>query len=145
MDRASRDPADRVGAKWLRSKICEVYSPTSETSVFPPIPSVGMPASSVNPQLKIVWPQDKDFEDSRIGRVFNYRRPSRYPLAIVHVRSEKDIVGAIQLSKELDCNISVRSGGHSFPVWSVRDRSILIDLGAVESILAVLHRRLIYN
>lgn len=93
-----------------------------------------MPPPSVHSELQIVWPQDEGFEHSRVGRVFNHRRPSRCPLAVVHARSEDDIIAAIKLSKDLDCKISVRSGGHSFPVWSVRDRSILIDLGAFNSI-----------
>jgi len=93
-----------------------------------------MPTLSVRPELQIVWPQNEGFEESRVGRVFNHRRPSRCPLAIVHARSESDIISAINLGKELDCKVSVRSGGHSFPVWSVRDRSILIDLGTFNSI-----------
>jgi FAD/FMN-containing dehydrogenase len=99
-----------------------------------PLRTFGMPTTSVYPDLQIVWPQDEGFEASRVGRVFNHRRPSRFPLAVVQARSEGDIIAAISISKELNCKISVRSGGHSFPVWSVRDRSILIDLSAFNSI-----------
>jgi FAD/FMN-containing dehydrogenase len=93
-----------------------------------------MATSRVPFDLPIVWAKDEGFEMSRIGRIFNHRRPSRYPLAVVHARSEKDLFDAIQLAKRLNCKISVRSGGHSFPVWSVRDNAVLIDLGALNTI-----------
>ncbi|KAJ5758967.1 hypothetical protein N7520_006123 [Penicillium odoratum] len=69
------------------------------------------------------------YEEARIGRVFNHRRPSRFPLAVVKATSEDDIVKAVQMAVEMNCRVAVRSGGHSWAAWSVRDNSILIDLG----------------
>jgi FAD/FMN-containing dehydrogenase len=45
------------------------------------------------------------------------------------VKKESDIVEAVGLAIEKKCCISIRSGGHSWPVWSVRDDAILVDLG----------------
>jgi FAD/FMN-containing dehydrogenase len=93
-------------------------------------------ASTVNvsADFPIVWQHDEDFERARVGRVFNHRRPSRYPLAVIEARTEEDVVEAVRIAKALDCKISVRSGGHSWAVWSVRDNAILIDLGKLTSI-----------
>lgn len=82
--------------------------------------------------LPIVWRDSDDseqYEQARVGRVFNQRRPARFPRAIVEAESEEHILKAVRLANELDCRVSVRSGGHSWAAWSVRDDAILIDLG----------------
>ncbi|KAL2844818.1 hypothetical protein BJY01DRAFT_263783 [Aspergillus pseudoustus] len=73
------------------------------------------------------------YEDARVGRVFNHRRPRRYPRAVVKATSVEDIIAAVKLAKEQNCRVAVRSGGHSWAAWSVRDDSILIDLGNFKS------------
>lgn len=87
---------------------------------------------SVSADLPIIWRSSSDeetYEQARVGRVFNQRRPRRYPIAVVEAESEDHIVEAVKLANELNCRISVRSGGHSWAAWSVRDNAILIDLG----------------
>jgi len=82
--------------------------------------------------MQIFWrtsPDDGTYEDARVGRVFNYRRPQRFPLAIIKATCQDDIVAAVKLAAEKNCRVAVRSGGHSWAAWSVRDNSILIDLG----------------
>lgn len=82
--------------------------------------------------MDIVWRDTADnavYEEARVGRVFNHRRPSRFPHAVVKARCEQDIVNAVKLAAERKCRVAVRSGGHSWAAWSVRDGSILIDLG----------------
>jgi FAD/FMN-containing dehydrogenase len=84
--------------------------------------------------LPIVWSSDENFEQARVGRVFNHRRPMRSPLAVINATSEQHVQQAIQIAKELNCQISIRSGGHSWAAWSVRDNAILIDLGELNAI-----------
>lgn len=82
--------------------------------------------------MQIIWRKTADgntYEDARVGRVFNHRRPQRYPLAVVKASSQDDIVAAVKLAIENNCRVAIRSGGHSWAAWSVRDNSILIDLG----------------
>ncbi|OGE50232.1 hypothetical protein PENARI_c017G03140 [Penicillium arizonense] len=82
--------------------------------------------------MQITWrgsATDAEYEHARVGRVFNQRRPKRFPLAVVHATCENDIVEAVKLAAERNCRVAVRSGGHSWAAWSVRDNSILIDLG----------------
>jgi len=82
--------------------------------------------------LPIIWKTEETsyaYEEARIGRIFNQRRPNRYPLAVVQAREQAHIVEAVKLAIEKKCRISVRSGGHSWSVSSVRDNAILVDLG----------------
>lgn len=83
-------------------------------------------------KLPIVWRSEaapQEYERARIGRVFNHRRPNRYPVAVVEATEEAHIVEAVRLANERGHRISIRSGGHSWAAWSVRDDAILIDLG----------------
>lgn len=84
--------------------------------------------------MQIIWRDAAAYEDARIGRVFNHRRPLRFPLAVVKVTSVEDIVAAVKLAVDNNCRVAVRSGGHSWAAWSVRDHSILIDLGDFKGI-----------
>ena len=82
--------------------------------------------------LPVIWRSevdDTEFERARVGRVFNARRPKRYPRAVVEATQESEIVAAVRLAILQKCRVSVRSGGHSWAAWSVRDDAILIDLG----------------
>lgn len=87
---------------------------------------------STQTELPIIWRAKADpaaYELARVGRVFNQRRPKRYPRAVVEATEESHIVEAVRLAVKENCRVSVRSGGHSWAAWSVRDDAILIDLG----------------
>ena len=82
--------------------------------------------------LSVVWRSQADqqqYEEARVDRIFNRQIPDQHPLAIAYVESEQDIVDAVKLATEHQCCISVRAGGQSWPVWSIRDDVLLIDLG----------------
>lgn len=84
------------------------------------------------PPLSIVWRGQENeslYEEARVNRVFNCQRPKRYPRAIVSAKTESDVVKAVKLAIDQKCSVSVRAGGHSWPVLSLRDDSILVDLG----------------
>lgn len=79
----------------------------------------------------IVWRTNaasEDYEAARVRRIFNCHHPERFPRAFVFAENEIEVVKAVQLARSLDCKISVRSGGHSWPVWSVQNDTILVDL-----------------
>jgi FAD/FMN-containing dehydrogenase len=80
-------------------------------------------------ESKVIWRESPAYEKARIGRVFNYRRPNRYPHGVVEATSVQDIVEAVQVAQKKNLRVSIRSGGHSWAAWSVRDNAILIDLG----------------
>ena len=51
----------------------------------------------------------------------------RYPRAIVEPNKIDHVVAAVKLAENLQCRVSVRSGGHSWAVWSNWQDAILID------------------
>lgn len=77
---------------------------------------------------------DDGYEQARIGRVFNARRPDRLPAAILEAVDEHDVVAGVRWAAERGWTVSVRSGGHSWAAWSVRDGALLIDLGALRDL-----------
>jgi len=82
--------------------------------------------------LRVVWRDEaghEEYEAARVGRVFNQRRPTRLPVAVAEPKDEAEIVQAVKLAISANCRVSVRSGGHSWAAWSVRDETVLIDLG----------------
>ena len=74
------------------------------------------------------------YEEARVGRVFNGRRPDRFPAAVLLAADEDDVVAGVRLAKARGAQVSVRSGGHSWAAWSVRDDALLIDLGGLRDI-----------
>ena len=78
---------------------------------------------------EIVWRGDPGYEEARVGRVFNARRPDRYPAAILFAEGEDDVVAGVRLARDRGLKVSVRAGGHSWAAWSVRDDALVIDLG----------------
>ncbi len=79
--------------------------------------------------IEIIWRGEPGYEEARVGRVFNERRPDRYPAGVLLARSEEDVIAGVRLARERDLTISVRAGGHSWAAWSIRDDALLIDLG----------------
>lgn len=83
---------------------------------------------------RLVLPADADWDDARVGRVFNGRRPDRQPDAVLIAGSVDDVQKGVLLAKERGWTVAVRSGGHAWAAWSVRDGGLLIDLGALDDI-----------
>lgn len=51
-----------------------------------------MPAQPVlgTDPLPIIWKGEPEYEEARVGRVFNLRRPKRYPVAVLEARDVSD-------------------------------------------------------
>ena len=77
---------------------------------------------------------DPGFAEAVIDRVFNRRLPDRLPAAVLKVGSEADVAHGIRLAKERGWKVAVRSGGHSWAQWSVRDEALVLDLGALDDV-----------
>ncbi len=78
--------------------------------------------------MKIYRTGDDGYEKARVGRVFNHKRPQRFPEAVFFPENENDVIDAVKFAKKNGHKIALRSGGHSWAVWSVRETGILIDL-----------------
>jgi FAD/FMN-containing dehydrogenase len=74
------------------------------------------------------------YEDARTHRVFNGHRPDRFPAAVLVAADDDDVVAGVRLANARGSPVSVRSGGHSWAAWSVRDDALLIDLGGLRDI-----------
>jgi FAD/FMN-containing dehydrogenase len=75
---------------------------------------------------------DPGFEAACFDRVWNGRKPSeRTPAAVLFATSDQDVVDGVRLAGQRGWQVSVRSGGHSWAGWSVRDDALLIDLGGM--------------
>jgi FAD/FMN-containing dehydrogenase len=85
-------------------------------------------------QDKLFWRGDADYEQMRVGPIFNARKPARYPSAILKAECEEDVVAGVQLALRRGLKVSVRAGGHSWAAWSVRDDALLIDLADMREI-----------
>src|SRR5690606_8572690 len=83
---------------------------------------------------RLVLPADADWEQARVGRVFNGRRPDRQPDAVLIAGSVADVQRGVRLAAQRGWTVAVRSGGHAWAAWSVRDGGLLIDLGALDDI-----------
>jgi FAD/FMN-containing dehydrogenase len=69
------------------------------------------------------------YDEARFARVYNVRRPDRYPAAVLVAESEDDVVEGVRLARARGWKVAIRAGGHSFPAWSLRDDALVIDLG----------------
>ena len=72
---------------------------------------------------------DPGYEEARAGRIFNARRPERYPAAILLASDAEDVATGVKWARSRQKAVSIRSGGHSWAAWSLRDDALLIDLG----------------
>ena len=97
--------------------------------------SAGVQASEAVGVAGRLWRRGEDgYEQARIGRIFNARRPDRYPAAILEAADEQDVAAGVRLATANGWKVSVRSGGHSWAAWSLHDDALLIDLAALRSI-----------
>jgi FAD/FMN-containing dehydrogenase len=77
---------------------------------------------------------DPLYEQARTGRIFNARRPDRFPAAVLLAESDDDVTDGVRLAAERGWTVSARSGGHSWAAWSLHDDALLIDLGGMRDI-----------
>lgn len=77
---------------------------------------------------------DAGFEAARVDRVFNRRLPGRTPAGVLRVAGEQDVVRGVRLARERGWKVAVRSGGHSWAQWSVRDDALVLDLAALDGL-----------
>jgi FAD binding domain-containing protein len=70
------------------------------------------------------------YDEARFARIFNARRPERFPAAFLLAESEHDVVEGVRLARDRGWKVAIRAGGHSFSAWSLRDDALVINLGS---------------
>jgi FAD/FMN-containing dehydrogenase len=84
--------------------------------------------------MELLRQGDAGFEQACTEPIFNARRPDRRPLAVLRAASEADVVAGVRLARDEGLRVAVRSGGHSWAAWSLREDSLLIDLGELREL-----------
>ncbi|HVP03423.1 MAG TPA: FAD-binding oxidoreductase [Solirubrobacteraceae bacterium] len=77
---------------------------------------------------------DPGFEAAACARVFNHRRDERRPAAVLLAASVDDVVAGVRLARDEGLRVSVRSGGHSWAAWGLREEALLIDLAGLREL-----------
>ena len=77
---------------------------------------------------------DARYENLRREMIWNQLTPARYPQLVVQVATEHDVVEAVRFARTHGMKIAVRGGGHSWVGFSLRDGSLLIDLGRLKQL-----------
>lgn len=93
-------------------------------------------ATSACPQTtgRIYLPTDTEFDSAAVDRIFNGRRPDRRPEAVLYAENDADVVAGVRWATANGWTVAVRSGGHSWASWSVREGGLLIDLSLMKEI-----------
>lgn len=86
---------------------------------------------------------EENYEEARVGRVFNARRPDRFPLAVLFAQCDADVIEGVKLARTVGITVSVRSGGHSWAAWSIRENALLIDLGGMHEMFLDVERKMV--
>lgn len=76
---------------------------------------------------------DHGYEEARRGSVWCASAWDRYPAVIVKVHNEKEAVEAVKFALKENLNITIRSGGHSWPGNHLRDGVMMIDVNALRN------------
>jgi FAD binding domain len=83
---------------------------------------------------KVTTATDAGYENLRREIIWNHLTPARYPQLVVQVATEHDVVEAVRFARTHRMKIAVRGGGHSWVGFSLRDGSLLIDLGRLNQV-----------
>lgn len=78
-------------------------------------------------QIRVIAPSHIGYEEARVSRIFNLRRPSKTPAGITFPEDEQMVIDAVKFAYSQGKKISIRSGEHSWAAWSLRDDCMLID------------------
>lgn len=83
---------------------------------------------------RLLMPFDERYEPARLAAIWNGRKTTRRPAAIVHSRDASDVQAAVRLAAHNGWRVSIRSGGHSWVATGVRDDALLLDLSGMNEI-----------
>jgi FAD/FMN-containing dehydrogenase len=82
----------------------------------------------------VVARDSRQFEATRRELTWNPRVPDRSPDLIVRAKSSADVASAVRFAREQRLRVAVRGSGHNYHAAFLRDRGILIDVGALKGL-----------
>ena len=80
---------------------------------------------------EVITPDHSSYDNAR--RVWNAMFDDRRPAAVLRCASERDVVEAVRLLRDLELPLAVRGGGHHIAGFGGCDRGFVIDLSAMRS------------
>jgi hypothetical protein len=80
---------------------------------------------------ELILPDHVEYDDARSTIHITM---DRRPLAIVRAATEEDVSAAVTFAREHSLQFTVRSGGHSIPMLSVLDDTVMIDLSHMKQV-----------
>jgi hypothetical protein len=80
---------------------------------------------------EIVRPEDRGYDSLR--QIWN-GSIDRHPALIMRCAGVSDVLSAVKLGRTSGLPVAVRSGGHSFPGFSVADEALVIDLSLMKEV-----------
>jgi len=86
----------------------------------------------------VVGPEDPSYDVDR--RIWN-GSIDRRPAVIIRCAGVSDVIAAVNFGRASGLPVAVRSGGHSFPGWSVADGAVVIDLSLMKGVRVDPERR----
>lgn len=86
-------------------------------------------------EKKLIKPEHPEFEERVFSRVFNTRHPEdRRPVAVLKAENAQDVADGVKWARDNGHSVAVRSGGHSWAIWSVQNGALLIDLEHLDDV-----------
>lgn len=83
---------------------------------------------------EVLRPGDAGYEAARLDAMWNGRKSTRRPAAIVRAADQDDVIAAVRWAGTQGWRIGIRSGGHSWIATGVREGALLLDLSALTDI-----------
>jgi len=71
---------------------------------------------------------------------WNLRVPDRSPDMIVRAKSASDVASAVRFAKRQGLRVATRGSGHNYHAAFLRDRGLLIDMGALKGSMVIFVR-----
>src|SRR4051812_44079506 len=84
--------------------------------------------------MDLIWCGANGFAEAAYSRVFNARKPEREPAGVAFPEHDEDVIECVRLARDRELQLSVRSGGHSWAAWSVRDDALLVDMSRMRNV-----------
>jgi FAD/FMN-containing dehydrogenase len=79
----------------------------------------------------VILPGDDGYDEARTPFYGGF---DKHPAIVVKVADTEDVVRVIALARDTDLELTIRSGGHSVPGYSVSDGGIQLDLGELRTL-----------
>ncbi len=102
-------------------------------ALSPTIMAADRPRSLLEVSGTVISTADESYEISRQALSWQTRKSTHRPHLIVQVESVEDIVAAVKHARANDLKVAIRTGGHSWVNSSIRNDSVLLDLGKFRS------------